>query len=258
MQSRAELFLQWYFAHEWKTLTAIQAEKLTESLRNWSPSVSISYFDATVYMCWWLKSVAYLYKLLGESDNFKTARGFVIEFDKECPAISTAIMEAWTRIMGDVLDLDLRPQTDICGETSIATVDGAQACGEVGDGVETSLSTTAQQFGSQVQREDLDASQHNDFRKPGPQEATPAEAAQKRRNKQKQRLRVLARTNFVSTSANRKSKKLSLDLRSTLKSKGKKSPRRSGVVRRAFRPQARATLEAVENPTRKLPGTTTR
>lgn len=268
MQGRAELLLQWYFAHEWKTLTAIQAEELTESLRIWSPSVSISYFDATVYMCWWLKSVAYLYKLLGESDNFKIARGFVIEFDKECPAISTAIMESWTRLMGNVLDLDLKPRTGICGETSIATVDGAQVCDEVGDGVETSLSTTAQQVGSQVQREGLHALQDNDFRKPGAPEATPAEAAQaglhhsrvqimkqpKRRSKQKQRLRLLARTNYISTSANRKSKKLSLDLRSTFKPKGKRFLRRGSVARRLLRSRARATVEAM----RKLAGTTTR
>lgn len=43
----------------------------------------------------------------------------------------------------------------------------------------------------------------------------------KLRSKQKQRLRVLARTNFISTDTNRKSKKLSLDLTSILKPKGK-------------------------------------
>ncbi len=270
MQARAELVLQWYFAHEWKVLTARQAEKLMESLREWPPSVSISYFEANIYMCWWLKSVAYLYKLTGDSSNFKTVCRFVVEFDKECPAISSAIMDSWTMIMGEVLDIDLRPQTDICGETPIVAVDVIQVCDEVE--VETSSATTAQQVRLLVQRERLDPSQRCDFRQPVAQEAAPAETAQaetfdlgdkpmkqaRLRSKQKQRLRVLARTNFISTDTKRKSKKLSLDLTSILKPKGKNSLHRRGVARRVFRSQARATLEAMEKPTWKLRGTTTR
>ncbi len=236
MQARAEVVLQWYFAHEWKVLTARQAEKLTESLREWPPSVSINYFEANIYMCWWLKSVAYLYKLTGDSNNFKTVCPFGIEFDKVCPVISTAITDSWTKIMGEVLDIDPRPHTGICGETPPVTDDVTKVDDEIEHGVDTTPVATTQRDDLQVQREGLDPSQRNYVRESGTQNAAPAETAlaeihnskeqctkqPKRWSKQKQRLRALARTNFISTIAKRKSKKLSLNLTSILKAKGKK------------------------------------
>lgn len=272
MQARAESVLHCFFAHEWKALTARQAEKLTESLREWPPSVTIGYLEAKIYMCWWLKSVAYLYKLTDDSTNFKTLCRFVVEFDKKCPTISTPITDSWTKVMGEVLDIDLRPRTETCGRTPTVTDDAIQVDDEVEHGVATTPAIAMQQDDLQFQRERLDPTQYNEHVEPGTQEVVPAQASQagihhvgdqvmqqpKRRSKQNRRPRALARTNFISRSANRESKKPSLTLTRIIKPMGKRDRHGRGIARRVFRSQTRAILEAMEKPTQEPTRTTTR
>jgi len=271
MQDRAGHVFQWFLAHDWKTLTNTQVHKLTESLRKWRPSISITFTEVTTYMCWWLKSVAYLYKLIGESDNFKTACRFVVEFDKECPSISTDIIDLWTRIMGDVLDIKQRYRFEGRGETTMLTADGTQVWDGVQGGAETTPATTTKQVGAQAQQEGLDPPPRCDSQQPRAREAAQAEAAPAEihiaenqcmkqpgcRKKQRKRLRVLARTD-VHTKPNRKSKKLLLGLTFVLKPIRKNLLRRRGVARLVSRSQTRAILAAMAKPTRKLPETTTR